>query len=95
MRRGVAQTLKSDGSAPPLEALFAGVSAAGIVLVYRYMPETKGRSLDEIEKYFEGAAARSVRGRPSRCPHATPSKRTSKANAAERRVPLENVTPPL
>ena len=35
--------------------LFAGVCLVGVIVVLRYLPETKGKSLEEIERTFENS----------------------------------------
>ena len=35
--------------------LFAGVCLIGIIVVLRYLPETKGKTLEEIERSFESS----------------------------------------
>ncbi len=34
--------------------LYAGICMAGFLFIYRHLPETKGKTLEEIEKTFEG-----------------------------------------
>lgn len=36
--------------------LFAGISLAGVIFVFFFVPETKGKSLEEIEAEFGSAA---------------------------------------
>ena len=44
---------------PAHETICAGVSLSGVVFVLCLLPETKGRSLQEIEESFQGAWGRS------------------------------------
>ena len=53
-------TLLRAISPPGTFWLFAAVQALGFGYVLTTLPETKGRTLDEIERYFEGAARAST-----------------------------------
>ena len=33
--------------------VFAGIAVVGFVMVYRFAPETKGRQLEEIRRFWE------------------------------------------
>jgi MFS family permease len=58
--------LMRDYGLPGAELVAAGVSLAGAVLTYFTLPETKGRSLEELSEEAEAVAERSGRDGPDR-----------------------------